>query len=396
LNPNHIFRSITFFDTGETIMRTTQLFFTLSCLLLLMSAGQSQSSDAQQLKGMYKNNLRFWWDGTTSVRMRAEVSWCDQALLRDPEFRAALGISDEHYQEILSSIHRGRITENPEYRKAEQEHKDLYEDVWGVEPGRNFAMLSREHEERKRVAGPEKLNRLQELGAKLESMQREFAAGASQRRPVAADEDPLSPELRQKIQEAQLAAMGETATIVPSLFGVLNLTDAQREKMEQIKKELEPEFEKHLETYANNTALIKDRERAAFNALVQRNALLAEERLNAEIRRIHAGMTGDGVNTTTIRERQLVQIAPGVKIPQEQAEMLRQVWAEPESRKLFDESYASGKAFAVLFKSRVSEILTDAQRKRLQELTDNPPPHARVLIQRLRQEPCWGLGEEEK
>jgi hypothetical protein len=55
-----------------------------------------------------------------------------------------------------------------------------------------------------------------------------------------------------------------------------------------------------------------------------------------------------------------------------------------------DESYASSKAFAALFKTRMFEILNEGQRKRLQELTDNPPLHALALIQRLRREQ-WGL-----
>jgi hypothetical protein len=354
---------------------------------------QDSPTTAQQLKEMYENNLRSFWD-VGSKGMRTDVSLGDEALLRDPEFRAALSISDEYYQEILSSIHRGRITENPEYRKTEQEFHDLFTEVWGVEPWRNSMMSNQEFEERKRAAGPEVMKRLQETGAKLEAMKREFADGASQRRPVAANEDPLSPELRQKILEAQLAAMGETTWISPLLFEVLNLTDTQREEMERIKKELEPELERHIETYANNMVLMKDRESAAFQAFIQREAINAGERLNAEIYQRQVDITGDRVNTA-IRKRQLVQIAPGVKIEQELAELLRQVWAEPECRKLLDESYTSGKAFAALFKSRMLEILDGEQRKRLQELTDNPPPHARVLIQRLRRE-HWGQGEEVK
>ena len=50
--------------------------------------------------------------------------------------------------------------------------------------------------------------------------------------------------------------MGETPVIVPYLFEALNLTDAQKGAMERIKKELEPEFEKHLGIYTNNASMI--------------------------------------------------------------------------------------------------------------------------------------------
>jgi Ni/Co efflux regulator RcnB len=180
-------------------------------------------------------------------------------------------------------------------------------------------------------------------------MERKFLDRNQQREDVAF-EDAITPELRQKIQEAHLAAMGETPMIVPSVFEVLNLTDAQRQQMDRIKKELEPEFEKHLGIYANNASMILARIEAAIPK----------------------------------------------KNPQDDlATFMRKVENEPEYRKLLAESYASSKALAALFRSKMHEVLNNDQRKRIQELIDNPPPHAQYLIQRLRRE-HWRQDAENK
>ena len=57
----------------------------------------------------------------------------------------------------------------------------------------------------------------------------------------------------------------------PRVFEVLNLTDAQREGMDRIKKELEPELERHLAIYGNNAAKILEINRAALNGFCRRN-----------------------------------------------------------------------------------------------------------------------------
>ena len=193
-------------------------------------------------------------------------------------------------------------------------------------------------------ADEEKLNRLREAERKMQSLQTEIAL-ENDRRSIAAFEKAITPELDQKIQEAWLAAMGETSTISPRLFEVLNLTDAQRQQMERIKKELEPEWEKHREICGNNAAKI----------LEIHNVALSKPEVQREINVI-------GLHAWS-----------------------RKLAAEPEYRKLLDASRASSKALATLLRTRMSEILNDDQRRRLQDLTENPPPYARLLIQRLRE-----------
>ena len=342
-------------------MTTKQVFFTLSCLLFLVIAGQSnivraqESLQVQQDRERHKNNLRSHWNG-------GGASIGTEALLRDSGFRAALGVSDEHYQKILANVRNA--VENrplpPECLEVGREHGDALEALTGsrtallIGESLNINMQGTDEEKIKAY------NRLREAERKMQSLQMEIAL-ENDRRYDAAFEEAITPELNQKIQEAWLAAMGETSTFSPRLFEALNLTDAQREGMERIKKELELELEKHTEIYGSNAAKILER----FNAALERHQRHASE--------FSFGRRGDA--------------------PEEWRTVYKKLRDEPEHRKLLDESYASGKALATLFRTRMSEILNDDQRSRLQDLTENPPPYARLLIQRLRRE-NWGRDEE--
>jgi Ni/Co efflux regulator RcnB len=333
-------------------MKEKQAFLTLSCLLLLVIVGQSDVARAQESLKMqqdrerHQNNLRSAWD-------RGGAVMSSESLLRDPTFRDALGVTLHDYRKIQESVRnaRGSISDDPEYREAWREKEEADRVVLGLGntdpmPGTPMINLQALNEEQLKA-----FNRSRAAGAKIVEMQSEFTLGADQR-STAAFEDALSPEIKQKIQEARLAAMGETSTFSPRLFETLNLTDAQKQQMERIKKELEPEFEKHCEIYAGNAAMILERVNAA------------------------------------IEQKRVAQIPIG-----DLGAFIRELQEEPEHKKLLDESYASSKALATLFRTRMAEILTDGQRRRLQELIDNPPPYARLLIQRLRRE-NWGQDEE--
>ena len=65
---------------------------------------------------------------------------------------------------------------------------------------------------------------------------------------------------------------------------------------------------------------------------------------------------------------------------------------DPEYKRLSEEMQSKSKAFAENFKTRMSDVLTATQRKRLQELIDNPPAHALAFRKALRE--TLGIGEE--
>ena len=334
-------------------MRTKQIILTLLCLSLFATAGQLDITRAQEPPQMQQDRerherlLRFYWDGGRGGYWDGGgkgpgANARTQVLFRDPEFRAALGVSDKYYQEMLASGRNdsGHISELPGFKEAEQEYGDALEAMTGNRHPIGLSALPGTDEAT--------IKRFQDAADRVTSMHREWGARA-QEREDAAFENAITPELRQKIQEAHLAALGEMPMISPNAFEVLNLTDAQRQQMNRIKKELEPEFEKHLEIYANNTSML--------------------------LARIEAGIS---------------QMDP----QEDLATFMRNLKAEPEYKRLLIESYTSGKSLAALFRTRMLDILDDGQRKRLQELIDNPPPHARYLIQRLRKE-HWAKHEED-
>ena len=332
-------------------MKTTQIIITLLCLLLSAIVGQlnvalaQESPQVQQDNERHQNILRSTWDGRVAM-----IS--TEALLRDPEFRAALGVTDNYYREIQTSVQNAvrNLPPPPELIELGQRRESAYREAFGrgqpqilmgSDPG--LPKLNELNEEQLKA-----FNRYEELQPKVDAILREIAFGAD-RRSIAAFEEALSPELKQQIQEAWLAAMDETSMFSPNWFEVLNLTDAQKQQMERIKKELEPELEKHLEIYGSNAAKIL-------------------ERVNAALRQPEA-------------QREIADVGLNV--------FMRKFEAESEHKKLLDESYASSKALATLFRTRMLEVLDEEQRKRLQVLFDNPPPHAQYLIRRMRREQ-WG------
>jgi len=322
-------------------MTTKQVFLTLSCLLLLVIAGQlsivraQESIQTQQDSERHQNISRHIWHGSGR-------SIANDTLLRDPAFRAAFGVSDETYQQILENARdKVSIPENPEFRKVVQEFEDTREALTGSRYMMGQPLNMRDGDEERMKL----FNRSRELQEKMQTMASE-ASFLYDRLYGAAFEDALSPELKQKIGEAWLAAMGETESFSPSLFEVLNLTDTQKEGMERIKKELEPEFEKYLEIFGNNAAKI--------------TKMVDDWLSRPEVQRAFSD-SGLSLNVWLRQE-------------------------EPEFGRLVDESRASRMAFITLFRTRMHDILTDGQRRRLQELSDNPPPYALYLIQRLRRE----------
>jgi len=324
-------------------------------------------TDREREKAMFKEvyRARYWSNEAIAVPRHFADSW------RDPEFRAAMGVSDEYYQQILASQRgaTGHILEHPGYREAQQEHEEAMRVVLGlrdtdlIPPTPAFILQNLNEEQLKAF------HRSQEAARRIEVLTREFVAGAAQRRD-GGFENALTPELRQQFQEVPLMEMvlGEQPRFMPSAFLALHLTDTQWEQMERIKKELEPEFERHLEIHADRQRIIYEKSNEAFQKA-------ARAETDARLR---------GENTH------------GVRLAARSSFLME----DPEYQRALDEVYSSARAFARLFTTRVFEILNDEQRSRLQDLIDNPPPHVRLHIQRLRSSAArperkhWGLHDE--
>jgi uncharacterized membrane protein YcgQ (UPF0703/DUF1980 family) len=154
--------------------------------------------------------------------------------------------------------------------------------------------------------------------------------------------DLLPLEMKQKMNESMLANMSVLPIISLQMFEALNLTDAQKQQMEKIKKEFEPEFEKNLED------------------LIKGQTILANKALDEFI-----GQKLDG-NVEGFGERM--------------AAVLKKLLADDqEYKKIYTEIQSQGQSFATRFKEKIFDVLTDEQWTRLLDLIDNPPEYAKVF-----------------
>jgi len=325
-------------------MKPKLLLLTVSCLFLFSVAGQAQPAQAPSpeiaiaqmnqmmqtpmgqalMKNGMRTGLRSFWDGQGTSMMAV-------GMMYDPEIRTALNVSDEQYGQVqnLPALLMAGMQDNPEFLRLQREIQAI-PNVGGLFSGENVD---------------------EEAIAQFIDIQTEITTLTM---GIMSDtiDNLLTPEQRQAAQEIQLAAMSEMPFISPSAFEILGLTDAQREQMEAIKRELEPEFEKNLEMMVEGTMILTSK-------------LLAE--LESQ-----GGLVIDPSNIEGLQEKM-----QGIQ---------KKLLEDPEFKKISDELHTKGQTFSTLFRTRMFDVLTDTQWARLQSLIDNPPAHAAVMIRKMREQ----------
>ena len=347
-------------------MKMKSLFFPLSCLLLVAVMGTNQLTQAQppdiDFAQMMQSPLmqrttemsiqhafRSFWDGRGTNLMA-------MGLLQDADLRAAWNVSDEQFQSI-SPMHLIRgMMENPEWQEMQGEMGAFMQSA-GVQ-GNPFEMDFDE----------ETMDRFVDIQGRIMALSMDFMSDAIG--------DVLTPEQQQLIGEAHLAAMGEMPIIAPGMFEVLGLTDDQRQHMEEIKNELEPEFERLVADYASGTMVVM---RKLFEELDRDGGL--DFNINPE--------DPDGMQERVMQEH--------IRAMQErmQAAMRRLMDEDPEFRRVSEAMQSQGVEFTTQFRIRMFDVLTDEQWDRLQDLIDNPPESARILLRLMREQRGEG-GESEE
>jgi Spy/CpxP family protein refolding chaperone len=261
-----------------------------------------------------KASLRSAWDGQGLNSMAV-------GLLNDHEAFPALGISKEQADRVQDGIRKNfaESRNNAEIVKLHEESRTIQQ------ANGEFLQNANEETMNKFIAIQEKLAKMQtnSFSDVLNSV--------------------LTHEQKQKIGEAYLTSLGKIAIVSPSMFDVLNLTDVQKQEMEKIKKELEPEFERNLETFSSNSVILQNK--------------VFEESLK------HGG----GVNADRIAHEKLMA-------------------SDQEYKKIVDENQTTGKAFSVKFKEKMFSMLTDTQKARIKELTDNPPEHVKEIQKKWKED----------
>jgi len=320
-------------------MKTKLLLATVMCLWLLAliadatppwigSAWQWKNPMVQEsMKIGEKTAIRSSWDGQMA-------QFWDSDVVKDPDARAALGLSDEQYQQILDRLDN---TDMNEYQLTYPGMQEIIKELEAIRKPDDPYFQSMENAD---AETQKKFLDISERQSKLWTYSRiNFRNGIVL--------SVLTAEQKQKLNEAVLASIAAMPVISPNVFEALDLTDAQKQKMAEIKKEHEPEFEQILENIANSNMVIVNKVIDEF------------EKQGGDL------MSGEDFQD---------------KIPEIMKKLMTN---DPEVKKIHEEIVSSSRQFATQFKMKLFDVLTDEQWKRLQQLTDDPSEHIKILRKKL-------------
>ena len=306
----------------------TQYFLLLAvlCLCLLLVTGYAQPNKLtpeeweqqalQRTREIKRSAILLHWDSRTSNALVSSV-------LGYPECRDVLGVSDEQYQQINDQKQRASMELLLEEKKAVEA---VYERA-GLEPP-PFGPLPRPDD-----FSAEDMKEFQNISERYSLMKRIV--------PSDVVGNALTTEQHRKINEALLANMGLATmpVISPSRFEGLNLTDAQREQMRILEKEIEPKLEIFINNYTDSRI--------------------------AQDNRLHT----------------IIQEQKGEALREKTQEANKIIIDDAEFNRHFAAMVSHERAFATVLLKEIGErnILTKEQWERLQDLIDDPPELAKVL-----------------
>jgi len=257
---------------------------------------------------LLRNDVRLLWEGEGSNLLA-------NSLLGTPEIRSALSISDNQFQQMLEM--------KKEYIYAPERRETLE---------RTVSMVAIRDGEREEIT-----ETLMFLNADQLSEIMSFVF-----------DNTLTSEQKQNKNEMLTAFIAEAPFLSENMFEALDLTDAQRQQMESIKKEFAPEFEAVLEEFVDKHMILLGK--------------VLEE----------SWKTGELVKGITIRGKQDIE---------------RRLMAEdPVYQRTLNEIQTGTNVFSTRFRTRLYDVLTDEQWKRLQDLINNPPEHVRIVLNKLRRQ----------
>ncbi|MCL2004885.1 MAG: hypothetical protein FWG73_01860 [Planctomycetaceae bacterium] len=314
-------------------MKTKLLLAALSCLVFCSVVAdvlpqddyfeQRKSPMNQELQKQFGKALtRAAWNGTSGNGIIL-------GLLSEPGFRAELNMSDAQYEQLQETANDMRNPQkNPELRQ-------IYDEIKAIEIAHASAWQNADEETKKRFF---------DLQNKVFALTTTSGNGLNPHSIANALEMTLTPQQKQKLKEVQLAAaLSDVSIFPPSMFEALGLTDAQKQEMETIKKELEGEYEEILEDIVNRRQMIDDK--------------------------IHAEMEKQGYRGVNFELLDAV-------IYKEVTEDLVKVGNEIETH---------GKQFSSQFQAKMFDVLTDERWLRLQDLIDHPTGLVKVMQDKLKE-----------
>jgi Ni/Co efflux regulator RcnB len=287
---------------------------------------QAQRSFTVQhgLKSNWKSDIRGYWSGQSAEQMAFTV-------MDFPELHATYNLSDEQYKKL-----KDWYDNIDSVRDNDPEHQKFLEEIRAMNnPDDPFPLNVDEETKNKMIV-------LEGWG--IAWMNNYYSTGI---RSI------LTPEQMRKIQETHLANMEDFPIISPYLFEALDLTDAQKQQMKEIKEELEPEFEKNLEDFVNGQLYVVNR---MYDELEKR-----------------------GVKDIEAMMKELSAVE-------------NLLAKDPDCKRAVDHVQTIRKQFATRFKTRMLDVLTNEQWTRLQKLIDDPPEHVKAVRKKF----GMNKGESEK
>jgi len=309
-------------------MKTKLLTAAVMCLLLFASTGVAQQTfNDHFMKLLEKDGIKgiapLVWNGSLS----GSLGFTDE-----PEFREAWDISDEQYQQIRAIRYEegGGLREVNEYRKGPENRQRM-------------------EEQSEMARSPRFQNADEKTKAELIfDLEKKRSADIDSIKENAIN-NLLTAEQKQKIREFELVNMPNQRFISFHAFEALDLTDAQKQELEAIKKEFEPEFERQLEEFAN----LEDLDNKMWIMMKAEN-------------KKQGGDDKDFYSRVDAIRAQLLA-------------------KNPEFKRMHEKMVAERELFAVQARTKMFDVLTDEQWDRLQELMDNPPDYFKVWRKKIKE-----------
>ena len=296
-------------------MKTKLVLFTIVCLLLGLTTSAVAQSDAiralHQQATIYaskQNLLSQWSEGNMDSIVNAIIHGGGME---------ALGISKEQSEKILG------YHSDPEVLSIHRELVRLLTEIHGGA----FADNLSEETQKKYI----------DLLMELDSVRQKKANDLIN--------ETLTPDQRKKIREFQIATMDESALVSPGMFEVLDISDEQKKQLEEVKKALKPEVEKHIDKMVEHESFYRPKVNEAI---------------------------GDKLNDVT-------DPAERMKIISEVLQKFNEQY--PGYSQGTTEYLESGKTLSNNLKIKMFDVLTDEQWERMLGLIDNPPDHVKKYFE---------------
>jgi hypothetical protein len=301
-------------------MKTKLLFTIILCLLFFTFTSLAQrteqvtvtSDDYRQHEQSPKMEIgrqagmrafhRAQWEGANPM--------VQYYILNTPDIREAWGITDEQYQQVQNLQMSASFQNFPEF----QAQVAMYD--------QNDPFMYN--------ADEETLAKYRDV---TERLQMKLALSSAE-----AVDNILTADQRQMVNEFTISTSSGSVVFAPSMFEALGLTDDQRQEMEKIKKEFEPQFEKNIE-----------------EEIITRQ--IGEQKWRDELEK--RGMDP----TKQLTGQQMMEIGN---------EMMEN---DPEFAKISHDAHANRVAFSTQFKTKMFDVLTDEQWDRFEKLVGNFPEY---------------------